>query len=224
MYSSAPEWDHSVRLSAARLGYEGSPRQKAVVVQRTPHAPNHPRDINSRCPPTPETTTPRPPPTQLADESVCIGDAPSSASYLNVPNLLAAATSRGAQAIHPVSAAPALCRACLLPARFCTLLACIVTGSPLCTSPTLLSFLLQHTPPHLPLSPTPNPPPPPPTPTPHPQGYGFLSENANFVEICTDHGLEFIGPKPAQIRVMGDKATARDTMKKVEGWGGWGWG
>ncbi|KAI8472091.1 MAG: carbamoyl-phosphate synthase L chain, ATP binding domain-containing protein [Monoraphidium minutum] len=85
--------------------------------------------------------------TKLADEAVCIGDAPSAASYLNVPNLLAAATSRGATAIHP--------------------------------------------------------------------GYGFLSENANFVEICTDHGLEFIGPKPAQIRVMGDKATARDTMKKA---------
>jgi len=45
------------------------------------------------------------------------------------------------------------------------------------------------------------------------QGYGFLSENAGFVDICTDHGLEFIGPKPAQIRMMGDKSTARDTMK-----------
>lgn len=40
---------------------------------------------------------------QLADEAVCIGDAPSSESYLNIPNLLAAAVSRGAQAIHPVS-------------------------------------------------------------------------------------------------------------------------
>jgi hypothetical protein len=40
---------------------------------------------------------------QLADEAVCIGDAPSSESYLNIPNLLAAAISRGAQAIHPVS-------------------------------------------------------------------------------------------------------------------------
>jgi biotin carboxylase len=40
---------------------------------------------------------------QLADEAVCIGEAQSSESYLNVPNLLAAATSRGAQAIHPVS-------------------------------------------------------------------------------------------------------------------------
>lgn len=45
------------------------------------------------------------------------------------------------------------------------------------------------------------------------QGYGFLSENARFVEICTDHGLEFIGPKPMHIRQMGDKSTAKDTMK-----------
>lgn len=82
---------------------------------------------------------------QLADEAVCIGDAPSSESYLNIPNLLAAATSRGAQAIHP--------------------------------------------------------------------GYGFLSENARFVEICNDHGIEFIGPRPMHIRQMGDKATAKDTMK-----------
>lgn len=41
---------------------------------------------------------------QLADEAVCIGDAPSSESYLHVPNLLSAAISRGAQAIHPVGA------------------------------------------------------------------------------------------------------------------------
>lgn len=40
---------------------------------------------------------------QLADEAVCIGEGPSNMSYLNIPNLLAAATSRGAQAIHPVS-------------------------------------------------------------------------------------------------------------------------
>ena len=39
-----------------------------------------------------------------------------------------------------------------------------------------------------------------------------MSENAGFVEICTDHGLEFIGPKPYHMRVMGDKATARETM------------
>jgi biotin carboxylase len=40
---------------------------------------------------------------QLADEAVCIGEAPSSESYLSIPNLLAAAISRGAQAVHPVS-------------------------------------------------------------------------------------------------------------------------
>ena len=85
---------------------------------------------------------------QLADDAVCIGEAPSSESYLNIPNLLAAAISRGAQAIHP--------------------------------------------------------------------GYGFLSENARFVEICNDHGLEFIGPRPNQIRQMGDKATAKDTMKAAK--------
>lgn len=84
---------------------------------------------------------------QLADEAVCIGDAPSSESYLNVPNLLSAAISRGAQAIHP--------------------------------------------------------------------GYGFLSERAEFVEICNDHQIEFIGPKPVQIRLMGDKSTAKDTMKNA---------
>lgn len=48
---------------------------------------------------------------------------------------------------------------------------------------------------------------------PQAQGYGFLSENATFVEICQDHGITFIGPKPDQIRKMGDKSTARDTMK-----------
>ena len=45
----------------------------------------------------------------------------------------------------------------------------------------------------------------------HP-GYGFLSENATFVDICADHGIEFIGPKSDSIRLMGDKSTARDTM------------
>lgn len=38
---------------------------------------------------------------QLADESVCIGAAPSAESYLNIPNIIAAALSRGAEAIHP---------------------------------------------------------------------------------------------------------------------------
>ena len=82
---------------------------------------------------------------QLADEAVCIGDAPSSESYLSIPNIISAAISRGADAIHP--------------------------------------------------------------------GYGFLSENATFVDICADHGIEFIGPRSEHIRVMGDKSTARDTMK-----------
>lgn len=84
---------------------------------------------------------------QLADEAVCIGEAPSSESYLNIPTILSAAMSRGADAIHP--------------------------------------------------------------------GYGFLSENAEFVDICKDHGINFIGPGSDHIRVMGDKATARETMKQA---------
>ena len=48
----------------------------------------------------------------------------------------------------------------------------------------------------------------------HP-GYGFLSENANFVQIIEDHGLTFIGPTAEHIRVMGDKITAKDTMKAL---------
>lgn len=72
----------------------------------------------------------------------------------------------------------------------------------------------------------------------HP-GYGFLAENATFVDICKDHGLNFIGPNVStcstssfslineqvlkrvlglqsdSIRVMGDKATARETMKNA---------
>jgi acetyl-CoA carboxylase biotin carboxylase subunit len=84
---------------------------------------------------------------QLADEAVCVGEAPSGRSYLNIPNILAAATSRGADAIHP--------------------------------------------------------------------GYGFLAENANFAEICNDHGLTFVGPSPEAIRSMGDKSTAKATMQSV---------
>jgi acetyl-CoA carboxylase biotin carboxylase subunit len=45
----------------------------------------------------------------------------------------------------------------------------------------------------------------------HP-GYGFLSENAEFVQIVEDHGLKFIGPTAEHIRTMGDKITAKQTM------------
>ncbi|UZD91766.1 acetyl-CoA carboxylase biotin carboxylase subunit [Cognatishimia activa] len=48
----------------------------------------------------------------------------------------------------------------------------------------------------------------------HP-GYGFLSENAKFVQIVEDHDLTFIGPTAEHIRVMGDKITAKDTMKDL---------
>ncbi len=48
----------------------------------------------------------------------------------------------------------------------------------------------------------------------HP-GYGFLSENAGFVQIIEDHGLTFIGPTAEHIRIMGDKITAKDTMKAL---------
>jgi acetyl-CoA carboxylase biotin carboxylase subunit len=48
----------------------------------------------------------------------------------------------------------------------------------------------------------------------HP-GYGFLSENASFVQIVEDHELTFIGPSAQHIRMMGDKITAKDTMKKL---------
>ncbi|SDX49512.1 acetyl-CoA carboxylase biotin carboxylase subunit [Roseicitreum antarcticum] len=48
----------------------------------------------------------------------------------------------------------------------------------------------------------------------HP-GYGFLSENAAFVQIVEDHDLKFIGPSAKHIRLMGDKITAKDTMKAL---------
>ncbi|XP_025700758.2 biotin carboxylase 1, chloroplastic [Arachis hypogaea] len=84
---------------------------------------------------------------KLADDAVCIGEAPSSQSYLLIPNVLSAAISRRCTMLHP--------------------------------------------------------------------GYGFLAENAVFVEMCREHGINFIGPNPDSIRVMGDKSTARDTMKKA---------
>ncbi len=78
---------------------------------------------------------------RLADESVCIGPPSARDSYLNVANILSAASITGADAIHP--------------------------------------------------------------------GYGFLSENAGFAEMVEAHGLTFIGPSPAHIRMMGDKITAK---------------
>ena len=48
----------------------------------------------------------------------------------------------------------------------------------------------------------------------HP-GYGFLSENAGFVQVIEDHNLTFIGPTAEHIRTMGDKITAKDTMKAL---------
>ncbi|KEO56081.1 acetyl-CoA carboxylase biotin carboxylase subunit [Thioclava pacifica] len=48
----------------------------------------------------------------------------------------------------------------------------------------------------------------------HP-GYGFLSENAAFVQVLEDHGITFIGPSAEHIRLMGDKITAKDTAKSL---------
>jgi acetyl-CoA carboxylase, biotin carboxylase subunit len=48
----------------------------------------------------------------------------------------------------------------------------------------------------------------------HP-GYGFLSENADFVQVVEDHGIAFVGPSAEHIRLMGDKITAKDTMRKL---------
>ncbi len=83
----------------------------------------------------------------LADESVCIGPAPSSASYLNIPAIISAAEVTDAQAIHP--------------------------------------------------------------------GYGFLSENADFAERVEQSGFVFIGPRAESIRLMGDKVSAKNAMKKA---------
>ena len=48
----------------------------------------------------------------------------------------------------------------------------------------------------------------------HP-GYGFLAENSNFSKICHEHGIKFIGASPEMIDGMGDKAAAKETMKKA---------
>ena len=48
----------------------------------------------------------------------------------------------------------------------------------------------------------------------HP-GYGFLSENARFAEILQEHNIQFIGPKPAHIRLMGDKIEAKRTASRL---------
>src|SRR5690606_2631530 len=84
---------------------------------------------------------------KLADESVCIGPAPSAQSYLNVPAIIAAAEVTDAEAIHP--------------------------------------------------------------------GYGFLSENADFAERVEKSGFVFIGPRPENIRLMGDKVSAKEAMIKA---------
>ena len=84
---------------------------------------------------------------RFADEAVCVGPAPSTDSYLNIPNIIAAAEITNADAIHP--------------------------------------------------------------------GYGFLSENAKFSKICGENGIKFIGASPEMIEGMGDKAAAKDTMKKA---------
>ncbi|MBF9254656.1 acetyl-CoA carboxylase biotin carboxylase subunit [Pontibacter sp. 172403-2] len=84
---------------------------------------------------------------RFADEAVCIGPPPSPLSYLNIPNIIAAAEITNADAIHP--------------------------------------------------------------------GYGFLSENAEFSRICAENGIKFIGATPEMINAMGDKASAKATMKKA---------
>ena len=48
----------------------------------------------------------------------------------------------------------------------------------------------------------------------HP-GYGLLSENANFAEVCETCGIKFIGPPPEVMRMMGEKEKARMAMKKA---------
>jgi acetyl-CoA carboxylase biotin carboxylase subunit len=49
----------------------------------------------------------------------------------------------------------------------------------------------------------------------HP-GYGFLSENAHFAEICESCQIKFIGPKPESVRLADDKTLAKETVKKAK--------
>ena len=46
-------------------------------------------------------------------------------------------------------------------------------------------------------------------------GYGFLSENSEFAELCQEYGIKFIGPSAEVINLMGNKANAKATMKKL---------
>lgn len=46
-------------------------------------------------------------------------------------------------------------------------------------------------------------------------GYGFLSENADFAQLCEDNGIIFIGPKPEHIELFGDKMASKEAMKKI---------
>ena len=47
-------------------------------------------------------------------------------------------------------------------------------------------------------------------------GYGLLSENANFAEVCRASNIKFIGPPPEVTRLMGEKSNARQAMKKAK--------
>lgn len=200
-----------------------SPQNTHITAPQITHTPLYPH-----------ATIPPPLRAQLADEAVCIGEAASADSYLNIPSLLAAATSRGAQAIHPVSGQarrPMHRRPCRAgPTVYAN---CTVSCTTACTKGVHAMWVhgkyhpCMHSPPSAIPAETHFS-----TPlvatscstrpvlpgvydvaaAPAAQGYGFLSENARFVEICTDMGLEFIGPKPSHIRTMGDKATARETM------------